>query len=86
MAAPGSSPIAIALEGVNGAGQVRRRAAGGYAAGFRESQRSDLSPGRPPQIEIHGQLTAVEISGASGLTADDTRRIAADLIGTTNKL
>jgi twitching motility protein PilT len=45
---------------------------------------SDLifSPGRPPQVEIHGQLTAVEISGAGGLTADDTRRIAADLIGT----
>jgi len=45
---------------------------------------SDLifSPGRPPQVEVHGQLTAVEISGASVLTADDTRRIAADLIGT----
>ena len=45
---------------------------------------SDLifSPGRPPQVEIHGQLTAVEIPGLSFLTADDTRRIAADLIGT----
>jgi twitching motility protein PilT len=45
---------------------------------------SDLifSPGRPPQVEIHGQLTAVEISGNGILSADDTRRIAADLIGT----
>jgi twitching motility protein PilT len=44
---------------------------------------SDLifSPGRPPQVEIHGQLTAVEISGSGTLSADDTRRIAADLIG-----
>jgi twitching motility protein PilT len=45
---------------------------------------SDLmfSPGRPPQVEIHGQLTAVEIPGTKTLSADDTRRIAADLIGT----
>jgi twitching motility protein PilT len=45
---------------------------------------SDLifSPGRMPQVEIHGQLTAVEIVGSGVLTADDTRRIAADLIGT----
>jgi twitching motility protein PilT len=40
------------------------------------------SPACPPQVEIHGQLTAVEISGSSILSADDTRRIAADLIGT----
>jgi twitching motility protein PilT len=44
---------------------------------------SDLifSPGRPPQVEIHGQLTGVEIPGVGHLSADDTRRIAADLIG-----
>jgi len=44
---------------------------------------SDLifSPGRPPQVEIHGQLTPVEIAGTGNLSADDTRRIAADLIG-----
>src|SRR5271165_3909991 len=41
---------------------------------------SDLifSPGRPPQVEIHGQLVAVETRGSSALSADDTRRIAAD--------
>jgi twitching motility protein PilT len=42
---------------------------------------SDLifSPGRPPQVELNGQLTAVDHLHA--LTPDDTRRIAGDLIG-----
>ena len=44
---------------------------------------SDLifSPGRPPQVEIHGRLVAVQAPGFRTLSADDTRRIAADLIG-----
>ena len=44
---------------------------------------SDLifSPGRPPQVEIHGRLVAVQSPGFRTLSADDTRRIAADLIG-----
>src|SRR5207253_10768689 len=47
------------------------------------SQVSDLifSPGRPPQVEIHGQLVSVDASGLRSLTADDTRRIASDSIG-----
>jgi twitching motility protein PilT len=42
---------------------------------------SDLffSPGKPPLIEVNGRLAP---TGTRGLTADDTRRIAADLIGT----
>jgi twitching motility protein PilT len=44
---------------------------------------SDLifSPGRPPQVEVYGQLIAIEVPGLKALSADDTRRIAADLIG-----
>lgn len=44
---------------------------------------SDLifSPGRPPQLEVHGQLIPVQGPGLRALTADDTRRIASDLIG-----
>src|SRR5262252_6947117 len=84
MAAPGNSPIAIAFDGIEtGSGTIPTPVL--LAAMLRASEKvSDLifSPGRPPQVEIHGQLTAVEISGAKGLTADDTRRIAADLIGT----
>jgi twitching motility protein PilT len=44
---------------------------------------SDLifSPGRPPQVEQSGQLVAVNIPDVPKLLPDDTRRIAADLIG-----
>jgi twitching motility protein PilT len=83
MAAPGNSPIAIAFEGISGTGSIPTSVL--LAGMLRASDRvSDLifSPGRPPQIEIHGQLTPVAIPGSETLTADDTRRIAADLIGT----
>ena len=83
MAAPGNSPIAIAFEGIHGTDSIPTSVL--LAGMLRASEKvSDLifSPGRPPQVEIHGQLTAVEISGSGTLSADDTRRIAADLIGT----
>jgi len=46
-------------------------------------QVSDLifSPGRLPQVEIHGQLIMVQGTGIRLFSADDTRRIASDLIG-----
>jgi twitching motility protein PilT len=37
-----------------------------------------LSPGKPPMVEINGRLVA---SSPRALSADDTRRIAGDLIG-----
>ena len=83
MAAPGSAPIAVTFEGISGSGSIPTPVL--LAGMLRASEKvSDLifSPGRPPQVEIHGQLTAVEIPGATALTQDDTRRIAADLIGT----
>src|ERR1700692_307440 len=83
MAAPGNSPISIAFEGISDTGAIPTSVL--LAGMLRASEKvSDLifSPGRPPQVEIHGQLTAVEISGSGTLSADDTRRIAADLIGT----
>ena len=44
---------------------------------------SDLifSPGRPPQVQVYGQMIPVEVPGLTFLSADDTRHIAADLIG-----
>jgi twitching motility protein PilT len=44
---------------------------------------SDLffSPGRPPMVEVNGKLRAVSVGGLRNLTPDDTRRVAADLIG-----
>ncbi len=40
-----------------------------------------LSPGRPPQVEMHGQLTPVSIPEVTVLQPADTTRIAGDLIG-----
>src|SRR5437764_13502676 len=47
------------------------------------SKVSDLifSPGRPPQVELSGELVPVKIAAVPHLSAEDTRRIAGDLIG-----
>jgi twitching motility protein PilT len=82
MASPGIAPISVALEGVHGAETAPTQAL--LAAMLRASEKvSDLifSPGRPPQVEVYGQLVPVQVEGLSALSADDTRRIAADLIG-----
>ncbi len=81
MAAPGSSPAV--LEGVSGSGSIPTPVL--LSAMLRASEKvSDLvlSPGRLPQVEIYSQLTSVELPGCGPLTADDTRRIAAEIIGT----
>jgi twitching motility protein PilT len=46
-------------------------------------QVSDLifSPGRPPQVELNGELTPVKIPALPLLTPDTTAQIAIDLIG-----
>ena len=46
------------------------------------SQISDLifSPGRPPQVELRGELIPVQIPGLQVLGPEDTQRIATDLI------
>jgi twitching motility protein PilT len=82
MASAGMAPISVTLDAPAGRGvsatngllQAMLRAAG---------QASDLvfSPGRLPQVGVHGNLIAVQAQGLKQLTADDTRRIASDLIG-----
>jgi twitching motility protein PilT len=44
---------------------------------------SDLvfSPGRPPQVELHGRLTGVNINGLPMLLPEHTAQIAKDLVG-----
>jgi twitching motility protein PilT len=82
MAAPGNSPISITFDGLSGSGAIPAPVL--LAGMLRASDKvSDLifSPGRPPQVEIHGQLIEVQIPGSSTLSADDTRRIASELIG-----
>lgn len=81
MATPGIAPISVEIE-ASSAGAAATHAL--LAAMLRaNNQISDLifSPGRPPQVEVHGQLIPVAAPGFHSLTADDTRRIASDLMG-----
>ena len=81
MATPGIAPIAISIEAPgSGASATHDLLTAVLQA---NDQISDLifSPGRPPQIEIHGQLIPINAPGLESLTPDDTRRIASDLIG-----
>ncbi|MGA8216206.1 MAG: PilT/PilU family type 4a pilus ATPase [Candidatus Sulfotelmatobacter sp.] len=82
MSAPGIAAISVSLEGYSGSGKVATPALLG--AMLRAAEKiSDLifSPGRPPQVQVYGQLIAVQVQGLTTLTPDDTRHIAADLIG-----
>jgi twitching motility protein PilT len=82
MAAPGSSAISVSLEDYSGNGKVDTSTLLAAMLGAGEKI-SDLifSPGRSPQVQVYGQLIPVQISGLTNLTADETRQIAADLIG-----
>jgi len=82
MAAPGIAPISVDLAGFSGTGKVATPAL--LAAMLRAAEKiSDLifSPGRPPQVQVYGQLIPVKVPGMSSLSADDTRHLAVDLIG-----
>jgi len=82
MASPGVAPIQVTIDPPSGSGPAATHAL--LAAMLRASEKvSDLifSPGRPPQAEMSGQLVPLQGPGLRNLTADDTRRIASDLIG-----
>ena len=82
MAAPGTAPLSVVLDPPTASGAMATHAL--LAAILRaNNQVSDLifSPGRMPQVEINGQLIGVQGAGLLPFTADDTRRIASDLIG-----
>src|ERR1700690_3496239 len=82
MAAPGTAPLQVTLEPASSAGPASTHAL--LAAMLRATEKvSDLifSPGRPAQVEVYGQLMTVQGPGLRVLSADDTRRIASDLIG-----
>ena len=82
MAAPTIAPISVQLDGFSGGDRIATAALLG--AMLRAAEKiSDLifSPGRPPQVQVYGQMIPVQVPGLTFLTADDTRRIAADLIG-----
>jgi twitching motility protein PilT len=82
MASPGAAAISVSLEGYSGSGKVATPAL--LSAMLRAADKiSDLifSPGRPPQVQVYGQLIPVQVPGLESLTPDDTRYLAADLIG-----
>ena len=82
MAAPGTAAISVSLDDYSATGKVATPALLG--AMLRAADKiSDLifSPGRPPQVQVYGQLIPVQAPGLAALTPDDTRHIAADLIG-----
>jgi twitching motility protein PilT len=82
MAAPTIAPISVALEGFSGTGRVATPALlGGMLHAAEKISDLIFSPGRPPQVQVYGQMIPVQVAGLTVLTADDTRHIAADLIG-----
>jgi twitching motility protein PilT len=81
MAAPGIAPISVILDDFSASGRIATPAL--LSAMLRAEQKiSDLifSPGRPPQVQVYGQMIPVQVPGLAVLSADDTRHIAADLI------
>ncbi len=80
MAATGTAPIQFALDSATATAGTDDL----LTAMLRANSRiSDLifSPGRCLQVQVNGQLTALQGPGIAHLTADDTRRIASQLIG-----
>lgn len=80
VAATGTAPIQVFLDPASAAVGTDEL----LTAMLRANPRiSDLifSPGRCLQVQMNGQLIALEGPGVAHLTADDTRRIASQLIG-----
>lgn len=80
MAASGTAPIHISLDAAAGGADTDEL----LTAILRSNPRvSDLifSPGRGVQVQSDGKFLAVQVPGLPCLTADDTRRIASELIG-----
>jgi twitching motility protein PilT len=82
MASPGTAAVSVSVEGYSGSGKVATPALlGGMLRATEKISDLIFSPGRPPQVQVYGQLIPVQVPGLTSLTPDDTRHIAADLIG-----
>jgi twitching motility protein PilT len=83
MVAPSIAPISVSLDDFSASGG-RVATPTLLSAMLRAAEKiSDLifSPGRPPQVQVYGQMIPVQMPGMTVLTPDETRGIAADLIG-----
>src|SRR2546430_16552028 len=85
MAAAGNAPRTVLIDPPSGTGSAATQALL-TAMLHADDQVSQLifSPGRPPQIEVSGALVEVQAPGLDLLSADDTRRLASDLVGRKN--
>jgi twitching motility protein PilT len=82
MAAPTIAPISVELDSSSATGRVATPALlGGMLRAADKISDLIFSPGRPPQVQVYGQMIPVQVPGLTSLTADDTRHIAVDLIG-----
>lgn len=80
MAATGTARIQVSLDPISAGAATDEL----LAAILRANSRvSDLifSPGKKFQIQVNGEFVELEMPGVPPLTADDTRRVASDLIG-----
>jgi len=78
--AAGTATFSVSLESSNGSSSTDAF----LTAMLRAHEHvSDLifSPGRVPQLQIHNELISIQGLNLRPLSADDTRRIASDLIG-----
>src|ERR1700720_4953903 len=82
MASPTIAPVSVVLEDFSGSGRIATPALlGAMLRGAEKISDLIFSPGRPPQVQVYGQMIPVQVPGLTFLTPDDTRHIAADLIG-----
>jgi twitching motility protein PilT len=79
MAATGTARIQVSLDPISPGAATDELLAAILGANPRVS---DLifSPGKKFQIQVHGEFAELDIAGMPSLTADDTRRVASDLI------
>jgi twitching motility protein PilT len=80
MAAPGTAPIQVSLESLSSASPTEDLLTVILQA-YPNASDVIFSPGRSFQIHVNGEFMSLDIPGFPPLSADDTRRIASDLIG-----
>jgi len=83
MSTPGKAPIPSTAQPTSGNASVPPAPALLLAMLQTSTHVSDLifSPGSYPHVEVSGQLVPVKMPGLSVLSADDTQRIAQELVG-----
>lgn len=80
MAAPGTAPIQVAIDPTSAGSATEELLAAILRANPCVSD-VIFSPGKEFQVQVNGEFVSLKGAGLHSLSADDTRRIASDLIG-----